>query len=252
VRAPAVGGWGTAATAGFIVGGTLAADALGFVLGRWFLVLLGALVPYLVFLPRVRQGRFAGAWGWTLAWAFLQSVVMVTAVLLFPERASEAVMRGPAYAREMLAWVRTGVGPEGSPRLFLPIHIRHYLGFCVLSVITVGYAGLALGTWLLDYMNYYVAELIRASAQPWGAAVFGWPVWAVLRVAGFTATGTAMAALGLSWLRRTRGRGRRDAPLFPRALLAAGFGLVVADAVIKAFLAAAWHRMLLGFLTGGS
>jgi hypothetical protein len=241
-----------AGTAAFLLGGAAAATVLGFILGRWFLVALGAVVPYLVFLPRVRQGRYGAAWGWMLVWAFFQSAIMVAAVLLFPDRASAVVIRGPEYAREMLEWVRTGEGAEGSPRLFLPIHIRHYLGFCVFSVLTVGYAGLALGTLLLNYMNFYVAELIRASAEPWGAAAFGWPVWAVIRVAGFTASGTAMAALGLAGLRRMRGWGRRNAPLFPRKLLAVGFGLVVADAVIKALLAGAWHRMLLRFLNGGS
>jgi hypothetical protein len=77
-------------------------------------------------------------------------------------------------------------------------------------------------------------------------------VWAVLRVAGFTASGTAMAALGLTWWRRARGWGRRNAAPFPWKLLALGAGLVVADAVIKALLAAAWHRWLLRFLDGGS
>jgi hypothetical protein len=243
---------GTAGTAGLLAAGTVTATVLGFLLGRWSLVLLGAVVPYLVFLPRVRLGRYTEAWGWVLAWALLQSAVMVAAVLLVPDRASEVVIRGPEYAGEMLAWVRTGEGAEGSPRLFLPIHVRHYLGFCVASVLTVGYAGLALGTLLLNYMNFYVATLIRASVEPWGAAVFGWPVWAVLRVAGFTASGTAMAALGLTWWRRARGWGRRNAAPFPWKLLALGAGLVVADAVIKALLAAAWHRWLLRFLDGGS
>jgi hypothetical protein len=152
----------------------------------------------------------------------------------------------------MLTWVRTGAGPEGSPRLFLPVHVRHYLGFCALSLLTVGYAGLALGTVLLNYMNYYVAELIRVSTEPVGSAAFGWPVWAVLRVVGFTASGTAMAALGLAGWRRARGWGRRSGLLFPGRLLALGFGLVVADAALKAFLAPAWRRLLLRFLDGGT
>ena len=103
----------------------MATTVVGFLLGLpWLLPVLGAVVPFPLFLARVRRGKYTAAAGWVLLWALLQSWVMGSAVLLFPEAAAGVVARGPEYAQEMLHWIRTGVGPEGSPRLFLPIHAR--------------------------------------------------------------------------------------------------------------------------------
>jgi hypothetical protein len=78
----------------------------------------------------------------------------------------------------------------------------------------------------------------------------GWPVWAVLRVVGFVATGIAMAALGLSWLEKARGR--KVHVDFPTRVFLFGLALVVADAVLKALLAPAWQRILARGLEAGS
>ena len=232
-----------------LAAGSVATTALGFLLNLpWLLPVLGAAVPYGVFFTRVRAGRYGNAWAWVILWAVFQSVAVGTAVTLFPERGSTVVLRGPEYAQEMLHWVETGEGPEGSPRLYLPIHLRHYLGFLVLSLLTLGSAGLVLGTLLLNYMNYYVAELVQAAADPWTAALFGWPLWAALRVLGFVASGVAMAAWGFTILRKVRGGSRLPSP---RRVFLAGLGLVVADAVLKALLAPWWQRVLFRAVEGG-
>ncbi len=152
--------------------------------------------------------RYASAVGWVLLWALFQSVAVSLAVAWAPERAAQVVHSGPKYSEEMLNWVRTGEGAEGSPRLFLPIHLRHYAGLCVLSVVTAGSAALVLGTWLLNYMSYYVADLVRASADPVTATLLGWPVWSVIRVAGFVVTGAALTGFSLSLYNRLRKRTR--------------------------------------------
>jgi hypothetical protein len=182
-------------------------------------------------------------------WAVFQSLALCYATVLFPDRAAEVVLRGPAYAEEMLHWVRSGEGPEGSPRLYLPIHLRHFLAFGALSAISVGALALAMGTVLLNYMNFYVVELVRASAEPSLAVVFGWPVWAVLRVVGFVGTGVATAAAGLGMYQRISGKTKRVR--FPARLFALGLGLVVVDALLKAVLAPAWRGILLRALEGG-
>jgi hypothetical protein len=117
------------------------------------------------------------------------------------------------------------------------------VGFCVLSVLSVGFLGLVLGTLLLNYMNFYVAELVRMSVEPGWALAFGWPVWAVLRVLGFVASGTALAALGLAGWRRLRGG--LEGPRFPARVMLVGFALVVADAILKALLAPGWRSILI-------
>ena len=229
--------------AGILAAGSAATTALGFALGwAWLFPLLGALVPYPLFLARVTRGRYRAAVGWVLLWALFQSVAVGLAVAWAPERAAQVVHQGPGYTAEMLHWVRTGEGPEGSPRLYLPIHLRHYVAFCLLSVATAGAAALVLGTWLLNYMNYYVVELARASADPVTATLLGWPIWAAIRVVGYVVTGAALAEFGLSLYRRLRGRSRGIA--FPASVFLAGFGLVVLDALLKALLAPFWQGIL--------
>ncbi len=218
--------------------------ALGFLIGiPWLLPILGGVVPFILFLPRIRGRRYGAAVAWVLVWAIWQSLAVGVAVTMFPERAAEVVLRGPAYTEEMLHWIRTGEGPEGSPRLYLPIHLRHYLAFCILSVLSLGGLGLVLGTVLLNYMNYYVTELVRVSAEPSIAALFGWPIWAVMRVVGFVVTGAAMAGLG--WQGYLRVRGRSDSIRFPVRVLVVGFALVAMDAILKALLAPFWRDILL-------
>lgn len=204
-----------------LAAGAAITTGAGFLIGAaWLFPILGSLVPLIVFLPLVKEGRPARAAAWVLLWAVFQSIALGVAVQLAPDRAAEVVLRGPAYAEEMLHWIRTGEGPEGSPRLFLPIHLRHYLAFCVLSVLSVGTLGLVLGTVLLNYMNFYVAQLVRESSQPVLALGFGWPVWAVIRVAGFVVTGAATARIGWIGLNRLRGI-RIDTPL-PLRVFGAG------------------------------
>ncbi len=226
------------------VGTTLAGFGLG---GRWALPLLGAAVPYAVFLHFLLRKEPGRAFRWTLVWAVVQSLVLGVAIGIAPERAARVVFQGPAYAAEMLHWIRTGVGPEGDPSLFLPIHLRHFAGFCALSVVTFGAAALGLGTGLLNYMNYYVVTLIRESAHPGLAALIGWPPWAMFRVVGFVATGTALTSLALS----LPGRMRRGEPVrVPWGLLGSGVALVVFDAVLKTVLAPTWREFLLRALLG--
>ena len=230
--------------------GPQAATAIGFGLGQpWLLPILGAAVSYPVFLDRVRRGAFAAAFGWMLFWTVFQSLSVGVGMQVAPERAARSVHRGPSYAAEMLHWARTGEGAESDPSRFLPVHARHLAGFAVLTVVTAGAGGLILGTWLLDYMNYYVGSLTRASDQPLAAALLGWHPWAVLRVIGFIAIAVALAPLGLALLARLRRRPPPPGPLVARRFLALGLALVAADAVLKTVLAPTWQGILAGILS---
>ncbi|MEQ8956316.1 MAG: hypothetical protein RLP02_00085 [Coleofasciculus sp. C2-GNP5-27] len=236
--------FGTLLTITFLAVGAILTTTTSFVFAvAWLMPILGAAVPYPIFLFHVRQGRYSHAFGWVLLWAVFQSIAVAGATAIAPERAAEVVLSGTTYTEEMFHWIQTGEGAEGSPRLFLPIHLRHYIAFCVLSLITFGSAALLLGTWLLNYMNFYVAQLITISANPWLAAAIAWPPWSLLRVMGYISTGIALTTLGLHGIAKIRGKIPRHP--FPKTYLLLGIGLVVADAIVKAFLAPFWQQLLL-------
>ena len=223
--------------------GALGSTALGVGIGNpWLFPILGALVPIPIFLHHVKRGYPGRATAWVLYWCLAQSLALWAAVALAPERTAVTVWRGPAYAAEMLTYIRTGVGAEGSPRLFLPVHARHYLLLCVISLVTVGTGGLVLGTVLLNYMNFYVATLVQSAAEPILAVAFGWPVWAILRVAGYTATGAVMA--DMSWRLWSRWRGRESHRPLPTRLWLLGLGFALLDIGLKALAAPAWRSIL--------
>ncbi|HET9233174.1 MAG TPA: hypothetical protein VFP10_03455 [Candidatus Eisenbacteria bacterium] len=229
--------------------GALASTAFGVWIGKpWLLPVLCALVPIPVFLQHIRKGRPVRAMVWVLYWCVAQSVAIGLLVAIAPERTPAAVWRGAAYTEEMFHYIRTGEGPEGSPRLFLPVHLRHYAFMCAISLATLGTGGLVLGTLLLNYMNVYVAELVRASAVPALAFAFGWPIWAVLRVVGYAATGAALA--DISWRMVRRPRRRRSTNAY--RLLLFGVALVLLDILLKALLAPTWRGFLLQSLEASS
>jgi hypothetical protein len=237
---PAAGGalWHSAPV-WFVAAGPLGV-ALGALVGSALLV---AALPVLFLYPaywHALRGRTpAGVLGLSLLWAACLSAAVVGWTLLAPSAAAAVVWNAEAYRAEMFEWLRTGAGPEGDPRQFLPIHATHFAAFCVLSLASAGGLGLLLGSVLMGYMSVYVGAIALAAGSAFPAVLLAWHPWSVLRVVGFVACGIA-----LSMPLRV---GRLDA--LPRRLLAAGFGLVVLDAFVKALLAEPW-RGLLKSLTG--
>jgi len=205
----------------------------------WLWPVLATLLVYPIFVRGVVRGRLGMTVGLMLVWALASSVTFWVVEANVGTELGARVIRGPAYADEMLHWVETGEGPEGSPRLFLPLHARHYAGFLVASAATGSFAGLAFGVVLLNYMNFYVASLAQASGHL-GAYLIGWPVWAVVRVVGFVAGGTA---LGHFFLTRLLRRGTWSAAGFRRWMLVS-VGLVLLDVLLKATLAEPWRGLL--------
>ncbi len=220
------------------VAGTLVAALVS---NAWLWPVLVATAVYPLFYAGVRDGRLGATVARMCVWALS---VTATFWLVCAWRGLEAigpdVIRGPAYADEMLHWVATGEGAEGSPAQFLPLHARHFGGFVIASALTGGAAGLVFGSILLDYMNFYVASLAAASTTPALAYLIGWPVWAIVRVIGFIAAGTAIAHL---FVTRVLRRGTWDARGFRRWMLVS-VALVLADVVLKWTLAEPWRHLL--------
>ncbi|WP_138499684.1 hypothetical protein [Nostoc sp. PA-18-2419] len=231
----------------FLLVGVILSTTASFVFGiPWLMPIFGAAVPYPIFFLEVRRQQYKSAFWWMLLWGVLQSTAVIVATAIAPQTAAKAILRGQSYTIEMLHWIRTGEGTEGSLSLFLPDHLLQYGIFCILCVVTLSSVALIFGTWMLNYMNFYVAQLVKLSAKPWLAAILGWYPWSILRIIGFIATGVALAALGLNLLTRIRGEVPKSA--FPKFYMLIGIGFVIADIVVKAVLAPIWQKMLLSAL----
>jgi hypothetical protein len=149
------------------------------------------------------------------------------------------ILHGPEYRDEMFTWIRTGIGSEGSPRLFVPQHALHLAAFVVLCLVTASALSITMGAVLMNYMGFYVASLARAGVPLWAVVLLGWQPWAIARVAAFSVLGVVLAQ---PLLRRLTGG---VAPLrVSRPLLIAAAVLLLADVALKAVLAPTWGLAL--------
>lgn len=206
------------------------------VVGPWLVPLLAPLTLWRPFSRLVRADRIGGAWGVAMLWALLLASGVIALTLFAPGAAGEAILNGEPYRSEMFSWIATGVGREGSPREFVPQHLLHLGAFLVLTLVSGGYLGLALGAGLLDYMSYFVATYARASGSPLGLLV-AWVPWSVIRVLAFVLLGAVASRPLLLRRRDAIDRGH----LALAALAVAG---IVADLLLKAALAPAYGRFL--------
>lgn len=228
----------------FLVIGIIFSTTVSFLLGiPWLMPIFSAAVPYPIFLLKVHKQKYQSAFWWMLIWGLLQSICVILATRIAPKTAAKVILRGQSYTTEMLHWIRTGEGSEGSLRLFLPSHLLHYAIFCILCVVSLSSVALVFGTWMLNYMNFYFAELVKLSSKPWLAAILGWYPWSLLRIIGYITTGVALAALGLNLLTRLRKKVPKS--VFPKSYMLAGIGFIIADIIVKATLAPIWQKLLL-------
>jgi hypothetical protein len=158
---------------------------------------------------------------------------------LWPQPPGPLIVHGPEYRDEMFAWIRTGAGTEGSPRLFIPQHALHLAAFVVLSLVTASALSITMGAVLMNYMDFYVASLARAGAPLWAVVLLGWQPWAMARVAAFSMLGVVLAP---PLLRRLGWIGP-SAPA-SRPIVIAAVSLLLADVALKAVLAPTWGLWL--------
>ncbi|MBW7997470.1 MAG: hypothetical protein FVQ81_13025 [Candidatus Glassbacteria bacterium] len=224
----------------------LAAHLLEFLApGRWLLPAAAGAGFWLLFVHPLRGGEYARAIRYALGWAGMMVLVQVTLTLLWPGAMEENVIRAAAYRDEMFHWIRTGEGPEGDIAQFLPVHIRHFAIFCLLSLTSGGLLGLMMGAVLLGYMNFYAGSLIAASAGSPVAILLAWQVWAVVRVTGYIVAG---AALGGALLHQRNDIGAKKKTIIRWLTLA--LALIVADVALKWALAGVYQQALNGALGG--
>lgn len=199
---------------------------------------------YPIFLTLVRRGAFGFAVITSLVWALACSLSTIPLVAGSGDEFAPVIWNAVAYRDDMFHWIETGVGQEGSPAQYIPEHARHFAGFVLLSLLSVGFAGLCLGAALLNYMNFYVGHLFANATDPAMLVLFSWPCYAIVRVVGFITAATGVTAFALRVVGRCNVRNRKI-----RIALWTGFGLVIVDAILK-WLVAPMYREILGGAIG--
>jgi hypothetical protein len=205
----------------------------------WLLPILNAAPAYAAMVVLLRRGELRRAAVVMLVWAAALAVAGTLTFALWPRSPGALILHGPEYRDEMFAWIRTGIGSEGSPRRFVPQHALHLAAFVVLSLVTASALSIAMGAVLMNYMGFYVASLARAGAPLWAVVLLGWQPWAIARVAAFSVLGVVLAQ---PLLRRLKATGE-PAPSSTPLMTAAGAALLV-DVVLKALLAPTWGLWL--------
>jgi len=189
----------------------------------------------------LRAGRRTSALRAMLLWSFLVGATTTVLSIGWPDRASQVVIHGPEYWREMSVWLETGQGIEGRPAQFIPQHLRDTGLFVVFSLVTGSLVSILFGTILLSYMSYYVARLVLVSgSHPLLAGLLGWHPWSLLRIASFIVFGVYLAEPVLS---RVQGRARPIGSGWK--WIALGLAGLVLDAGLKAAFAPRWRELLL-------
>ena len=216
---------------------------VGLLLGRWALPLVQAGFIFPVFFGLVKRGRVPAALISMTGWAVLTALIMIQLSRALPVYMAERVLLGPAYQTEMFTWIATGAGPEGDIRLFLPQHILHFILFSIVTVLSGGFLGLAMGSVLMNYMSFYVGTLLAESGDAAALALIAWPPWAAVRVLAYILTATGLSALAYDRV----GLAEADFERVKR-LFAAGAALLVLDVVLKWGLAPMWRAWLQGLV----
>ncbi len=209
--------------------------------GRFALPLVAPLTLYPAFAACVRQREYGAAWGLGMAWAVLLSAGVIALTLLWPEAARDGLLRGEPYRQEMFHWIATGEGQESSWREFLPHHVGHLLVFVLLTWVSGGYLGLALGAFLVAYMSYFVGSYAGAIDRVALGSIVAWVPWSVIRVMSFVLLGSLFARPLLA--RRER-FWQSPFELRERRLLALAAAGILADILIKATCAPAYGLFL--------
>jgi hypothetical protein len=209
----------------------------------WLMPFLNAAGAWWVMAGELRRGRTGRAIAVMLVWAATMAVISTGMAASGSTRSEEGtnLFLRSSYRNEMIAWVRTGVGPESTPSVFIPRHLEYAGLFAATSFATGGVFSMPMGAALMNQMGEYVGSMAAQSKSPLASAVLGWHPWAVLRIIGFVMIGVVLSGVLLSRLMN-----------FPFSLvaerrwLAIGAALLLVDIVLKWLLAPAWGEMLKG------
>jgi len=204
----------------------------------WVLPLSQGAMGALAFAAAWRGGGAAhgaiAVGGWTVGSTLAALVYFLTSPGLVDRR----VLRAAAYRAEMLAWLSDGRGFAARPLATARRHLWELGAYLAAALVSGNVLGLVMGAVLLNFMNAWVASLLRAARRPSVVLLLGWNVWSVVRVAAYAVLGTAAAAPLAAWI------GRPAAGGLVGDLLLWGLAGVAADLALKLGLSGATGRAL--------
>jgi hypothetical protein len=220
--------------------GAAATTALGFILSNQYLLpILSVLIPYPVMYSLLVEERRKRAIGTMLFWALCLAIITIWAVVHYPSPARAAILNGSKYQQEMFHWIKTGEGAEGNLIQFVPLHLLHFVLFCVLSAMSAGFLSLLMGAVLMNYMSFYVGSLISVSSNKLMAVLMGWHPWAIIRVASYVMLGVILAEPLICKIVKRDYNYSEVRPYFWIAITG-----IALDIVMKALLAPTWGLLL--------
>ena len=157
--------------------------------------LVTALMIYPLYYLDLKKGTNWRAANHVLLWALFSSITLTLLTIILGEETERLILHGEAYKEEMFRWIETGIGAEGDPHLFILPKIKELAIFSSLCLVSAGFLGLFLGSFLLNYMNYYVGCLFIHTKPGflWVPVLFSWPIYAILRVIGYVNLGVVLS-----------------------------------------------------------
>ncbi len=181
-------------------------------------------------------------WGASVvgAWAAGSTFVSLVTFTGAPAEVDRVVLRARSYRESMLDWLKSGNGPESNPLATVRSHARELALYLGAAVASANFLSIALGAVLLNFMNAYVASVLRAARRRVVVAALAWNVWSVARVAAYVVLGAAAADV----LGRFVGLPPAEGGVGTLWLLG-GIGVVV-DLVLKLVLSKPCGRALAG------
>ena len=226
-----------------IILATVASYAAGWLIG------VPALVPFLNAAPAwwlmaqaLQRRQVNRAIAVMLLWAATLAVCATTmSAFGWTRRAGAELFLQADYKTQMLAWVRTGVGPESDPATFVPRHLAYAGVFAAAAIATGGVLAMPMGAVLMNSMGDYVGTLAAQGAHPVPLVMLGWHPWAVIRIAGFVILGVALSGVMLSRVLTFEYSLRAQQRWVGIAL-----ALLALDIALKWMLAPAWSPLLRG------
>jgi len=227
---------------------TVVSFPLGLAIGQpWLLPVLNALPAYIVLVHRLRKGERGGAVRTAIWWAAALAIAGTVSLMVWPAQTDALVLNGPEFRDQMLEWIRTGQGTEGSVSLFLPRQLLQLAVFAALSLVTASALSIVMGAALLNYMSFYVASLLDGGAPLWAVALLGWQPWTISRMAAFCTLGVVLAEPLVFRIFPTARRNLKVVGRMPYYI--AALTGIVAGWVLQAALAPLWGKWLRALLS---
>jgi len=203
---------------------------------KWFLPIITAALVYPGFLFELQKSTMR-AFAIVVFWTVVQTSTVLYLARKRSTQMNQAIWRAEEYSKSMFQWIETGVLPEGSTAQVILFHLKQTILYCILALVSANFLSLMLGSALLNYMNFYVAQFTLSSRNHAKALLLGWNPWSILRVVSFLWLGVVLSIpvlFKISWIRQH----------FHFWLLIPGLVGAIGDVILKIALGKSWSKRL--------